>query len=37
MNSRHAARIRWAVIRYLLLAAGTVIFTLPMMLSLIHI
>lgn len=31
MNSRHAARIRWAVIRYLLLAAGTVIFTLPMM------
>ena len=31
MNSRHAARIRWAVIRYLLLAAGTVVFTLPMM------
>ena len=31
MNSRHAARIRWAVIRYLLLAAGTVMFTLPMM------
>ena len=31
MNRRHAARIRWAVIRYLLLAAGTVIFTLPMM------
>ena len=30
MKSRNAAKIRSAVIRYMLLAAGTVIFTLPM-------
>ncbi len=30
MKSRNAAKIRSAVIRYVLLAAGTVIFTLPM-------